>query len=134
MVTMEQTLNWLTLCGYGSICTVKGGHYVSKLTLLMQYFLQFFANGFQTLIYGDHGQDLECLNFSWLWLNFQGDKVSLCFNINFVYTIFLGFFLLIAFKLKHLVSINKTFNWLTCLDLASIFKVTGGFNVSKLFI
>ena len=33
-------------------------------------------------------------------------------------------FVLMAFKLKHLVSIDKTFNWLTFHDRASIFNVT----------
>ena len=40
----------------------------------MRYFLQFFANGFHILRYGDDGQDLEVINFSWLCLNFQGHR------------------------------------------------------------
>ena len=32
-------------------------------SLFAQYFLQFFANGFQILKYGDHGKDLELINF-----------------------------------------------------------------------
>ena len=35
-------------------------------TLFMWYFLEFFANGFQILWYGDHGLDLELINLSWL--------------------------------------------------------------------
>ena len=42
MVTMNKILNWVTFPDYGSICKVKGGHYVSKLTLFAQYFLEFF--------------------------------------------------------------------------------------------
>ena len=38
-----------------------------------------------------------------------------------------------AFNLRHSVSIDKAFNWLTVCDLASI-KVTGGRYVSKLLI
>ena len=53
----------------------------------LRYFLQFFANGFQNLRYGNHGQDLELVNFLWPWLNFQGHR-SLCFKIHFVYTMF----------------------------------------------
>ena len=34
-------------------------------------------------------------------------------------------FVLVDFKLRQLVSIDKTFNWLTFCDLALIFKVTG---------
>ena len=33
------------------------------LTLFMLDFLQFFANGFQVLRYGDHGQDFKLINF-----------------------------------------------------------------------
>ena len=33
-------------------------------SLFTQYFLQFFANGFHILRYGDHRQDLEVINFS----------------------------------------------------------------------
>ena len=54
---------------------------------LWWYFLQFFTNGFQIPRYGDYGWDLEWINFSWLWLNFQGHRRSLCFKINFVYAI-----------------------------------------------
>ena len=32
--------------------------------------------------------DLELVNFSWPWLNFQGHTESLCFKSNFVYAIF----------------------------------------------
>ena len=63
-VTMDKTLNWLTFRNYGSIFQVTGGYYVLKLTLFTQYFLQFFASDFQILRYGDHGQDLELINFS----------------------------------------------------------------------
>ena len=31
-----------------------------------------------------------------------------------------------GFKLRHMISIDKTFNWLTFCNLASIFKLTGG--------
>ena len=48
----------------GYIFKVTGGHYVSKLTFFMQYFIQVFSNGFQILGYGDHGTDLEMINFS----------------------------------------------------------------------
>ena len=66
MVTMDKALNRLTFCEYGSIFKVTEGHYVSKLSLFMQYLLQVFANGFQILRYSDHGQDLELINSSWL--------------------------------------------------------------------
>ena len=33
-------------------------------SLFTQYFRQFFADGFQILRYGEHGQDLELINFS----------------------------------------------------------------------
>ena len=33
-------------------------------SLFMQYFLQFFAHGFQILRYGGHGHNLELINFS----------------------------------------------------------------------
>ena len=39
MVTMDKTLNWFTFCDNGSIFKVTGGHYVSKVTLFMWYFL-----------------------------------------------------------------------------------------------
>ena len=45
VVTMDKTLNSLPFCDYDSIFKVIGGHYVSKLTLFMLYFLQF-TNGF----------------------------------------------------------------------------------------
>ena len=57
-------------------------------TLFMQYFLQFSANCFQILRYDDHGKDLELINFSWPWCNFQGHRESLCFKIKFVFVIF----------------------------------------------
>ena len=41
MVTMDNTLNWLTFRDYGSIVKVTWGYYVSKLTLFMWYFLEF---------------------------------------------------------------------------------------------
>ena len=46
MVTMVKTLNWLTFCDLGSIFKITEGHYVSKLTLFMRYFLQFCTDGF----------------------------------------------------------------------------------------
>ena len=58
-------------------------------TLFTRYFLQFFTNGFQIHRYADHGQDLELISCSCLWLNFHGHKGSLCFKMNFVYVIFL---------------------------------------------
>ena len=39
MLTTEKTLNEFTFHDYGSVFKVKRGHYVSKLTLFMQYFL-----------------------------------------------------------------------------------------------
>ena len=59
--------------------------------------------------HGDHGQDLELINLLWPWLNFHGHYVS---------------------KLI-LVSIDKTFNWITFCELASIFKVTRSHYVSN---
>ena len=61
---------------------------------------------YQILRYGDDGQELELINFLWPWLNFQGVKGSLCFKINTVYLIFSCSFMLMAFKLRHLVSID----------------------------
>ena len=83
MVTIDKTLNWLTFYDYGSVFKVTR-HYVSKLTLFTQCCLQFFINSFQHHRYGD----LNLVNFSWLWLNFQGHRGLLCFKINFVYEIF----------------------------------------------
>ena len=48
-------------------------------------FCQWLSNS--QIWHGDHGLDLELMNFSWLWLNFQGHRRS-CFKINFVYAIF----------------------------------------------
>ena len=110
------------------------GHNVSKLTLFTWYFLQFFANGVQIFIYGDHGKYLELINFSWLWLNFQSHRGSLCFKIKLCLRNIFCSFVLMACKLRHLVNIDKTFNWLTFHDHASVFKVTAGRYISKLFI
>ena len=70
-MSMDKTLNWLTFYDYGSILKVTGGHYVSKLTLFMQYFLVFHQWLSNSQI-SDHRQDLELIHFSWLWLNFHG--------------------------------------------------------------
>ena len=50
-------------------------------TLFTWYFLQFFTNCFQILRYGDQGEDLELINFSWPCLNRQGHRGSLCFKL-----------------------------------------------------
>ena len=39
MVSMDKTLNWLTFHDFDWIFNVTGDHYVTKLTLFMQYFL-----------------------------------------------------------------------------------------------
>ena len=52
-----------------------------------------FNNGFQILRFSDHGQDLELINFSWPWLNFQGHRGA-CFKINFyIFPVVLYFWL-----------------------------------------
>ena len=72
-----------------NVCRVRPRLYQSLFT---QYFQQFGADRFQILRYGEHRQDRELLNFSWLWLHFQGHRGSLCFKNNFVYSIFLAVF------------------------------------------
>ena len=100
--------------------------------LFTWYFLQFFTNRFQ-ILRCDHGQDLELIDFSWFWLNFQGTGGHYVSKLTFCLRDISCSFLLMPFQLTHMVSIDKTFN-LTFHELASIFKVTGGHCVSKLFI
>ena len=105
MVTMDKTLN--RFCYYGSFFKVTGGHYVSKLTLFTGYFQQFFANGFQVLRYGDHGPDLERINFS-LPKCVSG---SICPSVpDFVYAIFPICFLPMVFKFSDIVIMDKILN------------------------
>ena len=85
----------------------------------------FFANGLKNFWYDDHWQNIELINFSWLWLNCQGHRMSLCFKSNFVYVIFLSFSPM-AFKFSDMVTMDNTLNWLTFRDCGLIFKVTGG--------
>ena len=109
MVTMEKILHWLMFRDYGSLFKVTGGHYVSKLTLFTCYFLQFFTNGLQILRYGDHGQDLELINFPWLWLNFQGHRGYYVSKLTLFTHYFLQFFVN-AFKFSDMVTIDTTLN------------------------
>ena len=102
-------------------------------TLFTQYVLQFFTNDFHIFIYSDHGQDLELIHLSWLWLNCKGHRDHYVSKL----TLFRRYFLQFCadgFKLRHLVSMDKTFNWLTFRDLVTMFQVTGGCYLSKLFI
>ena len=97
-------------------------------TLFTQYFLQFFTSDFQIFRYGDHGQDRELIHFLWSWLNFQGHRGHYVSKLTLFMRYFL-YFVLMAFKLRHLVNIDKTFKLLTFCDCASIFKVTLCFKI-----
>ena len=74
-------------CGFSSPkCELASIHLLPSLSasihlsaMFAWYFLHFFTRGFHILRYGDHGKDLELINLSWPWLNFQGHSRSLCF-------------------------------------------------------
>ena len=54
----------------------------------------FFTNDFQTFRYGDHGQDVELINFLWPWLNYQGHRGHYVSKL----TVFTRYFLQLSVK------------------------------------